>query len=223
MGHTFLKISAAVMFLTVASAAAASETTVAQFPQLEVVGLFRNTAVIRINGEQHLIKVGQTTPEGIKLIAANQSVATLSFAGERRQLRLSRRVAGSYQKAQTKMVTISADSTGQYRVRGSFNGHFLDCLVDTGASLIAMSSAQADKLGIDYLAGQKGLVETANGRVTSYFISLDEVKIGGITRHNVKTAVVRGYYPTQVLLGMSFLSGLKMQESNGVMSLLQSY
>ena len=221
MSHSLFKISALVLLLAVATEKNA--VTAAQFPQLEVVGLFRNTAVIRINGKQRLIKVGQTTPEGIKLIAANQSVATISYAGERRQLQLSRRVAGSYERAKTKTVTISADSTGQYRVRGSFNGHFLDCLVDTGASLIAMSSAQADKMGIDYLAGQKGLVETANGRVTSYFISLDEVKIGGITRRNVKTAVVRGYYPTQVLLGMSFLNGLNLQESNGVMNLVQSY
>ena len=102
-------------------------------------------------------------------------------------------------------------------------GQPVTALVDTGASVIAISSAQADRLGIDYLAGQQGQVVTANGRATSFFVELPEVTLGGIVQRNVRAAVVRGFYPEEVLLGMSFLSGLKLTESNGVMSLTQGY
>ena len=64
---------------------------------------------------------------------------------------------------------------------------------------------------------------TANGRATSFFIEIPEVALGSIVQRNVRAAVVRGFYPEEVLLGTSFLGGLKLTESNGVMSLSQDY
>lgn len=193
----------------------------ASLPSLELVGLFRDTAVVRIDGQQRLLKVGASSPEGVRLISASSDSAVISFEGNRMRLKLSQKVSGSYAKVAAPRVTIPADSFGQYRVRGSINDTFLNCLVDTGASLIAMSSVQAERLGIDYLGGDKGRVETANGEATSYFVNLNKVTIGGITRHNVRAAVVDGLYPAEVLLGMSFLGGLTLHEKNGVMNLVQ--
>ena len=190
-------------------------------PSLELVGLFRDTAVVRIDGRQRLLKVGVTSPEGVRLVSASLDGAVISFDGERQRLKLSQKVSGSYQKVLAPRVTIPADSYGQYRVRGSINGNFLSCLVDTGASVIAMSSMQAERLGLDYLGGDVGLVETANGEAKSYFLTLDKVTIGGITQYNVRAAVVDGLYPAEVLLGMSFLGQLTLHEKNGVMNLVQ--
>lgn len=193
----------------------------ASLPSLELVGLFRDTAVIRVDGQQRLIKKGASSPEGVRLISQTSDTATISFAGKQQRLKLSQKVSGSYAKVEAPRITIPADAFGQYRVRGSINDQFLTCLVDTGASVIAMSSAQAERLGIDYLGGDKGNVETANGEAVSYFITLNKVTIGGITRHNVRAAVVDGLYPAEVLLGMSFLGGLTLHEKNGVMNLIQ--
>lgn len=193
------------------------------FPSVEVNGLFGNQAVLTINGEQRLLKRGQRSPEGVLLVSSNLERAVLSYRGNKRTLRLSQRVAGSYQRVEQTAISIAADPMGQYRVQLNVNGQPVASLVDTGASVVAMSSAQADKLGINYLAGQIGQVVTANGRATSYFVTLDEVTLGGIVQRNVPAAVVSGLYPEEVLLGMSFLSSLALAESNGTMSITQQY
>ncbi|MDQ7072880.1 MAG: hypothetical protein Q9N32_04445 [Gammaproteobacteria bacterium] len=36
-----------------------------------VVGLFSDQAVVEINHQQRLLRVGKTSPEGVKLISAN--------------------------------------------------------------------------------------------------------------------------------------------------------
>ncbi|MEM7218155.1 MAG: TIGR02281 family clan AA aspartic protease [Pseudomonadota bacterium] len=190
-------------------------------PKLELVGLFKDRAVLVIDGQQRLLRSGQTSPEGVLLVSADTSQATVRFKGVTERLSLSQRVSTSFARVEPQELTISADELGQYRVRGAINGHFLTLLVDTGASVVALSSATAERLGIDYLSGEEGVVETANGRATSYFVVLDQVTVGEISRRNVRAAVVRGFYPTDVLLGMSFLGGLRMTEQQGVLSLSQ--
>ena len=198
-------------------------TVAASFPDVEVNGLFGSKAVLTINGRQRLLTKGQKSPEGVVLVSATLERAVVDFRGDRRTLRLSQRVTGLYKERTQEVVTLNADSLGQYRAQISINGQLVSCLVDTGASVIALSSAEAERLGIDYLAGREGQVVTANGRVTSYFVELPEVVLAGIKQRNVSAAVVRGFYPEEVLLGMSFLRALKLEESGGVMSLTQQY
>lgn len=202
---------------------AMAAVSASDFPAIEVNGLFGKQAVLTINGKQRILRTGQRSPEGVLLVSSTLSHAVIRYSGTQRKLRLSQRVAGSYKRVEQNGITIPADSLGQYRVQITVGGQPVTALVDTGASVIAISSAQADRLGIDYLAGQQGQVVTANGRATSFFVQLPEVTLGGIVQRNVRAAVVRGFYPEEVLLGMSFLSGLTLTESNGVMSLTQGY
>lgn len=195
----------------------------ANFPDVELNGLFGSQAVLTINGKQRLLKNGQKSPEGVLLVSATPEKAVIDYQGDRRTLRLSQRVAGTYKERTQEVVSLNADSLGQYRAQITINGQPVSCLIDTGASVIALSSAQADRLGIDYLAGREGQVVTANGRVTSYFVELPEVVLAGIKQRNVSAAVVQGFYPEEVLLGMSFLRALKLEENGGVMNLTQQY
>ncbi len=94
-------------------------------------------------------------------------------------------------------------------------------MVDTGASVVALSSQLAEQLGINYRAGRLGRVHTAQGETSSYFVELPEVSVGDITVRNVRTAVINGAYPRDVLLGMSFLSNVQMREESGVLMLTQ--
>ena len=96
-------------------------------------------------------------------------------------------------------------------------------LVDTGASVVALSAREADGLGLDYLNGTKGSVQTAQGVANSYFLMLDEVVVGGITAHNVQAAVIEGAYPVEILLGMSFLRQVALHEQGGVLTLTAKY
>ena len=49
----------------------------------------------------------------------------------------------------------------------------------------------------------------------------DRPAVGGIQTHNVRAAVIPGDYPLEVLLGMSFLHKVKMEQQAGVLVLKQ--
>jgi aspartyl protease family protein len=86
-----------------------------------------------------------------------------------------------------------------------------------------MSSREAGRLGIDYERGQRGQVQTAQGTADSYFLIIDRVTVAGIIAHNVQAAIIDGNYPVEILLGMSFLRQVSMQENSGVMILTQKF
>ena len=116
-------------------------------------------------------------------------------------------------------VSLNQDQRGQYRVRGAINMSPVTFLVDTGASLIAMSERHARAVGLDYSQAEVGKVQTAQGLANAYFTNLAQVSIGGIMLHNVKATVITGDYPTDVLLGMSFLNQVNMRDMEGVLTL----
>jgi aspartyl protease family protein len=190
---------------------------------VEVVGLFKDRAVIRGPGGEQLLSVGDITPTGVELLSANAREAIVSYQGERHTLTLSSRMVGGYVEAQTSEVSIPADDLGQYRIRGAINDRYVDFLIDTGASVVALSSVVAESLGIDYSRGQRGAVQTAQGNAESYFLTLDQVTVAGLTARNVQAAIISGSYPVDILLGMSFLRQVSMRENGGVMTLVQKY
>jgi aspartyl protease family protein len=96
-------------------------------------------------------------------------------------------------------------------------------MVDTGATVVAMSSLQADRLGISYENGRAEAVSTASGLVRGYRVVLDQVKVGGIEQRNVRAVVIEGEHPVMVLLGMTFLSQVRMQDKGNLMILQGRY
>ena len=60
--------------------------------QMEVVGLFKERAVIRHAGQDALIRVGETSKSGIKLVSTDARTAVVEYRGERHSLSLSGRV-----------------------------------------------------------------------------------------------------------------------------------
>ncbi len=97
-------------------------------------------------------------------------------------------------------------------------------MVDTGATILAMSSRHARQLGIDYRSsGEVGRVTTASGVSRSHYVDLDRVEVGSITVRNVRAAVVEGGYPQEILLGMSFLRHVGFSEDDGVLTIRQKF
>ena len=189
----------------------------------EVVGLFNGQAVLQTSAGPQVLKVGQTSDGGIKLIAADTSSATVEYQGKHHVLKLSSKVATAFATPQKASIKISRDQIGQYRARGSINGSPINFLVDTGASIVAMSEQHAKSVGLDYRGGDIGQVQTAQGTTSAYFINLTEVSIGGIVVRNVRATVIEGNYPLEVLLGMSFLNSVSMQDNHGVLTLTAKY
>ena len=185
------------------------------------MALFKDRAVVRTADEQQMLKVGETSPAGVKLLQADTTGARVSYGGKVYQLDLSVRVAGSFAKPTSETVRISRDSVGQYRMRGALNDHMVDFLVDTGASVVALSERQAQQMGLDYKSGQRGTVQTAQGNANAYFLLLERVTLGGITRRQVRATVIEGMYPTDVLLGMSFLKHIEFTQRGNTLILRQ--
>ena len=64
---------------------------------------------------------------------------------------------------------------------GQINGQARSLLVDTGASLVAMSSRQAASLGISLENAQRGIAHTAQGATPFFKIKIDSIDVGGIS------------------------------------------
>ncbi|MEM7079453.1 MAG: TIGR02281 family clan AA aspartic protease [Pseudomonadota bacterium] len=185
----------------------------------EVIALFNGQAMVKLGEAQQLLKVGETSSFGVTLLAADTAQATLRYQNRTLTLKLSQRVNATFAKPARNEVRLTRDSFGQYRVRGAMNGHYVTFLVDTGASIVALSERQAQIMGLDYRAGKEGQVQTAQGLAKAYFVFLDDVTVGSITLRSVAASVIEGAYPTEVLLGMSFLGQVNYAEENGVLVL----
>ena len=189
-------------------------------PQVQVVGLFPGAAVLNIDGQRKLVKVGQSGPEGVQVVSADSHKAVLRIGGVEQTYELSREYnSGGYAapSARTEM-SIARGTGGHYWVAGTINNQNAQFLVDTGATSIAMNEGEARRLGIDYRAsGTPMMVSTASGTVRSWRVMLNSVKLGGIELLGVEAAVVEGDYPTEILLGMSFLNHVGWREEQGMM------
>lgn len=188
---------------------------------VELQALLGDTVVVMINGQRKTLRPGQSFA-GVTLVAAQPTTATLEINGRSQTLGLSQRVSSNYQELQEQVVNIARDPRMQYQTNAIINGHSALVLVDTGASTVAISSAQARSMNIDYASGYATKAETASGLTDAYGITLQSVSVGGIQVNNVPAMVVRGDYPTTILLGMTYLQHVKMQEQNGILSLSRS-
>ena len=189
--------------------------------RLNVVGLFSGKALVSINGgAPQSIGAGQTK-NGVKLISADSESATFLVEGKRQTLKMGQAasVAGSSGPVTSDPVSLFADSRGHFTGNLSINGASLKYLVDTGATTVALNSGDAKFAKIDYEKGEKVPVNTANGVVTAYLVTLNTLKIGTITLNNVEAVINEGGSPSMVLLGMSALNKLDMKRDNSVMTL----
>ena len=185
---------------------------------VEVQAVLGDTAVLLIDGERKSLKIGEDFA-GITVLATQPTAVTLRIDGREETVGLSRRVSTTYEEPQEQVVTIARNAQMQYHTMAVINGRNTLAMVDTGANMVAMSSAQARSMNIDYGSGIPTRVETASGVNEAYRVMLQSVSVGGIQVDNVPAMVVRGSYPSTILLGMSYLKHVRMEEQNGILSL----
>ena len=185
---------------------------------IQVKGLFGNSAVLIIDGKQKLLKVGKEYG-GVKLISANSKMALVEIDGKRHKLGMSRRISANFKAAETVEVRLSQGRGGHYIAKGRINNRSAEMMVDTGATSIAMSSNAANALGIDYRNANTVNVSTASGIAQGHVVTLRSVSVGTVTVNNVDAIITEGAFPHIILLGNSFLSRVSMSEQNGVLVL----
>lgn len=117
-------------------------------------------------------------------------------------------------------VTLKQNRHGHYRVSGQINGKPAEFILDTGATDVVVPQALAPRYGLEGLGRQYGV--TANGLVEMQNARIDEISIGQFKLYNVAASINPGMHQNQpVLLGMSALKHLDIQQSNGQMTLSQ--
>jgi len=125
--------------------------------------------------------------------------------------------------ADSRSVVIRRGTNGHFEVSGSIDGRRMDFMVDTGASVVALSEHAAAELGIhpaqrDYAA----LIRTANGTVRAAPTRLSSVEIQDLVVRDVDAMVLPDSALSDNLLGLSFLSRLRRFEySDGELVLEQ--
>jgi len=110
-------------------------------------------------------------------------------------------------------VELRADAQGHFNSEIEVNGRPVSAMVDTGATMVAMSYEDAERSGIR-LSPQDFThhVRTANGSARVASVTLDRVRIGDIEVRNVPATVSEPRRLTGTLLGMSFLGRLSRLE-----------
>ncbi len=193
-----------------------------QAASVGVVGLFPGKAVLIIDGAApKTYSVGAQVADGIRLQAVTGTTATLDDHGKRQTLGI-----GSHSShadpTSSSTVTLQGDAQGHFIAPVRINTMLVPMLVDTGASMITLSSQEARRLGIDYKNGQRGFSTTANGRVAVYQVRLNTVRVGDIELSQVDAIVQEQGLPF-ALLGMSFLNRMQMQRDGERMVLTKRY
>ncbi len=192
---------------------------------IHVVALFKDRVVVMIDGKRRVLSSGEASPEGVRLVSADSASAVFEYQGKRLERQLDGRVRTAVKQRDTgEDVLIFRDSAGMFKTVGSINGLPVKFLVDTGASSVAMNSAQARRLGIDYhVEGDLIYVSTASDVVPAYRVKLNIVKVGSIQLRNVTGVVIESAQPAEVLLGMTYLSRVEMINQGNRLILRRKY
>jgi aspartyl protease family protein len=194
---------------------------------INVVGLFTDKAVVVINqGRPQTLSAGQASREGVKLISASSASAIFEIEGKRKELAMGQAVtvAGSATaSAGASQVTLYADPSGHFFTDGQVNGRTLRMLVDTGATALSMNSGDANYAGIDYKKGERVPMQTANGNVWAYRVTVNSLKLGGMMLNQVEGLIIEGGSPSVVLLGMSALNRMEMRRDGIALVLTKKY
>lgn len=130
-----------------------------------------------------------------------------------------RRVTGNLVPAEPRVlspgtVALRAGAGGQFRVVAQINGQRVQLLVDTGASDVALTREDAQRVGIevDRLVYDVPY-RTANGIGYGARVRLERIAVGDVVVDNVQGSV--GGNLGQSLLGMTFLRRLSSFELRG--------
>ncbi|MGV3552581.1 retropepsin-like aspartic protease family protein [Rhizobium sp.] len=115
-----------------------------------------------------------------------------------------------------KSAILTIGQNGHYQVDASVNGVSIPMMVDTGATTIALSYEDADRLGLNPAGlNFSSTVMTANGPARTAYVTLPEIEVAGIRRTNVAAGIAERGKLGGSLLGMNFLSQLRSFSFSG--------
>lgn len=187
-------------------------------------GMLGSRALLLIDGgAPRSLAVGDSA-QGVKLVSVGADSAVVEIAGKRVALRLGESPAslGERGQASSGRISLPADGGGHFMGSGSINGRPVQFLVDTGASTVALSVADAERIGLAFREGPSVRIGTANGQAQGWRVRLASVRIGDVEVYDVDAIVTPQGMPF-VLLGNSYLNRFQMRRDNDQMVLERRY
>ena len=104
-------------------------------------------------------------------------------------------------------VSLDRSSDKHFYANAQVNGQEIRFLVDTGASEIALTEADARKVGLTVDPDKYELIgHGASGMVRGQFVDLQSIDLGGIQGSGTKAVIVQG--ASVSLLGQPFLENV---------------
>lgn len=153
-----------------------------------------------------LILAGVLTGLGVAMahLADRMSASTPALASASAETRFDAMQSGS------RIVSIAPDRRGHFQAEGRVDGRRLAFMIDTGASVVALTESAAADIGIrprpaDFTVN----VATANGTVKGARARLNRVEIGDLVVQDVEALVLPDAALSENLLGLSYLSKLR--------------
>ncbi len=139
------------------------------------------------------------------------ALLTLLFSNWlQRQSNPNRELRVTVDASQTPYLTLQRNRAGHYLATGEIDGVEVTFLLDTGATRVAMPEALAQRIGLrGQLLAQS---QTASGVVDSWLTTIDTLRLGPLEMHDVPAVIIPDMPGDEVLLGMSFLKHLKLEQ-----------
>jgi aspartyl protease family protein len=128
-----------------------------------------------------------------------------------------RRLMTAANYAGERELILQRNRAGHYVSPGEINGVAVTFLLDTGATYVAVPSAVAKKAGLP--SGVEAESVTASGIASTRISMIDEVRLGPIVMHDVRASIIPSMPGDEVLLGMSFLKHLRLEQQGDVLKL----
>lgn len=187
-----------------------------------LAGMLGGKALVIVDGSPPKTVAPGETFAGVKIVSTQGDQAVVEIAGKRHTLRVGDAPAsvggGGGGDAGGNRVVLPAGSGGHFFTQGQINGRTVQLVVDTGASVVSLSTADAQRIGLNYKNGQPAQLSTANGVIPAWRVKLGSVRVGDVVVYDVDAVVSSGAMP-YVLLGNSFLSRFQMTRTNDQMVL----
>jgi len=201
-------------------------TGAAQAQTVVLSGILGGKALLVVDGgPPKSLAVGQSH-QGVKVVGVQAGQALVEIGGARQTLRLGEGPVSASpahgEAGDQRRIVLHAGSNGHFRAQGQINGRAVTFLVDTGASAVSVGAAEADRIGLNYRAGQPVQMQTANGSTTGWLIKLHSVRLGSTDVFDVEAIVSAASMP-YVLLGNSYLTRFQMTRTNDQMVLERRY
>lgn len=129
-------------------------------------------------------------------------------------------VSEAPQVAEGEAVRIQLSPDGHFWARATINGVERRMLIDSGATVSAISEETAQAAGIDFTRGMPVSVSTANGTVEARRAQAQRVQVGPLGTDDLTVFVASNFGDLDVL-GMNFLSRLKAWRVEGNVLILE--